>query len=229
MSKKFLLIFFLYGNSFKLSITHCFILDTFSNTFSFVENGIIKTSWPNLVLAKTLRNAAVLDSTCFWFYNMSALFNTTINFLTNSYAIIMHYAVWVWMPFVISTTSNIISMICAPPMIVFSNEPWPGQSTKVNCKYCSFALLNFSGILVRKAEKPRSRVMPRYWDWGFLSKDAVDVISLNILHNEVFPESTCPNTPTLMLIQLVGSILACYYLDTWRLSCSIVISDKDYS
>jgi hypothetical protein len=66
-------------------------------------------------------------------------------------------------------------MIWAPPMMVLRSEPWPGQSTRVNCRYSSLALY-FSGILVRKAEKPRSRVMPLSWDWGFLSRDAVDVI-----------------------------------------------------
>ena len=96
---------------------------------------------------------------------------------TKSSAMIMHYAVWVWMPLVISTTKSIMSIICAPPIIVFNSDPWPGQSTRVNCKYCSFVLVwNFYGIWVKKAENPKSRVIPLYWDWGFLSNDAVDVI-----------------------------------------------------
>jgi hypothetical protein len=96
---------------------------------------------------------------------------------TKSSAIIIHYAVWVWIPFVISTTNSIISIIWAPPIIVFNNEPWPGQSTNVNCKYSSLVLIaNFYGIFVKKAENPKSRVIPLYWDWGFLSNDAVDVI-----------------------------------------------------
>lgn len=74
--------------------------------------------------------------------------------------------------------------------------------------------MNFYGIFVRKAENPKSKVIPLSCDWGFLSSDAVDVISLKILHNDVFPESTWPKTPTLMLIQFVGSIFACYYLET---------------
>ena len=42
-------------------------------------------------------------------------------------------AVWVWMPFTASTTSSMMSMICAPPMIVRMREACPGQSTRVNC------------------------------------------------------------------------------------------------
>ena len=73
----------------------------------------------------------------------------------------MHSAVCVWIPFVMSTTKSMTSMIWAPPMMVFSKEPWPGQSTRVNCKYYSLVLVaNFYGILVKKAEKPKSRVMP---------------------------------------------------------------------
>ena len=76
-------------------------------------------------------------------------------------------------------------------MTVFNNEPCPGQSTKVNCKYSYFVFVeNFYGILVRKAENPKSSVIPLYCDCGFLSNDAVDVISLKIRHNDVFPEST---------------------------------------
>ena len=177
ISKKFLFTFFLSGSSFKLSITACFILDTFSNTFSFVDTGIMNTSCPNFVLANTFLNAAVFDSTCFWSSSISVLFSTTISLSTKSSAIMMHYAVCVWIPFVMSTTKSMTSMIWAPPIIVLRSDPWPGQSTRVNCKYYSLVLVeNFYGILVRKAEKPRSRVIPLYWDWGFLSNEAVDVI-----------------------------------------------------
>jgi hypothetical protein len=68
-------------------------------------------------------------------------------------------------------------------MIVFNNEAWPGQSTKVYCKYYYFMgwlfwelILNFYGIRVKKAENPKSKVIPLYWDCGFLSSDAVEVI-----------------------------------------------------
>lgn len=89
----------------------------------------------------------------------------------------MHYAVWVWIPFVISMTKSIISIIWAPPIIVFNNEAWPGQSTNVNCKYYYLAFwVNFYGILVKNAENPKSNVIPLYWLCGFLSKDAVEVI-----------------------------------------------------
>lgn len=62
-------------------------------------------------------------------------------------------------------------------MIVLSKEACPGQSTNVNCKYYYFNLFyNFYGILVKNAEKPKSKVIPLYCDCGCLSKDAVDVI-----------------------------------------------------
>ena len=136
----------------------------------------------------------------------------------------IHYAVCVCTPFVISITKNIISIIWAPPMIVFNNEAWPGQSTKVNCKYYYLTFYWYLlGILIKNAENPKSRVIPLYWDWGFLSNAAVDVISLNILHNAVFPESTWPKTPMLMFMHFNGSILACYYFEIWRESFSISI------
>jgi hypothetical protein len=50
-------------------------------------------------------------------------------------------------------------------MIVLIREACPGQSTKVNCKYyylifCSKRV----GTRVKKAEKPKSSVIPLYWD-----------------------------------------------------------------
>lgn len=177
MSKKFLLIFYRFGNSCRLSMTDCFILVTLSKMSTFVETGIMKTSWPNLVLANTLRKAAVFDWTCFWSSSISILLRTTSSLSTKSYAIIMHSAVWVWIPFVMSMTKSMMSMIWAPPMIVLSSDPWPGQSTNVNWRYYYLTLVaNFYGIRVRNAENPKSRVMPRYWDWGFLSREAVEVI-----------------------------------------------------
>ena len=56
-----------------------------------------------------------------------------------------------------------------------------------------------------KAEKPRSSVMPRSFDYGFLSIDAVEVTVLSARQSEVFPESMCPKTPTLMFSSLAGS------------------------
>lgn len=89
----------------------------------------------------------------------------------------------------------------------------PGQSTKVNCKYYYFtSLSNLVGTLVKNAEKPRSRVIPLSWDWGFLSRLAVDVTSLRILQRDVFPESTCPKTPILILRHLAGWIRDIYSL-----------------
>jgi len=131
----------------------------------------------------------------------------TIIFFMNNSAIMMHSAVWAWIPFVISMMRNMMSMICAPPIIVLIRDAWPGQSTRVNCRYYSFSCWsNLVGTLVKNAEKPRSRVIPLYWDWGFLSRLAVDVTSLNIRQSDVLPESTCPRTPTLMLRHFWGKI-----------------------
>ena len=51
---------------------------------------------------------------------------------------------------------------------------------------------------MRNDEKPKSKVIPLYLDWGLLSKLAVDAIYVKTLQIEVLPESTCPNTPTFM-------------------------------
>ena len=59
--------------------------------------------------------------------------------------------------------------------------------------------MNFSvyGSFKKNAENPKSRVIPLSLLYGFLSKLAVLVITLNVLASEVFPVSTCPNTPYL--------------------------------
>ena len=44
--------------------------------------------------------------------------------------------------------------------------------------------------------KPRSSVIPRAMDSGFLSRDAVESSVESDLTREVFPLSTCPKTPT---------------------------------
>lgn len=54
------------------------------------------------------------------------------------------------------------------------------------------------GIVIMNAEKPRSRVMPRSFDYGFLSKPAVEAMVLKALHSEVLPESMWPRTPMFM-------------------------------
>ena len=71
-------------------------------------------------------------------------------------------------------TKNIISMICAPPIIVRIKEACPGQSTKVNWRYSSLTLKRV-GVREKKAEKPKSRVIPLSCDCGFLSRLAVEV------------------------------------------------------
>lgn len=68
----------------------------------------------------------------------SILFRTTIILLTVISAITMHSAVWIWIPFVMSTTKMAASMMWDPPRTVLIKEAWPGQSTKVNCKVLQF-------------------------------------------------------------------------------------------
>lgn len=88
-----------------------------------------------------------------------------------------------------------------PPMIVRMREACPGQSTSVNCRlsYCLSPQdsLRCSGKGTVNALKPRSSVMPRSLDWGFLSKAAVDAVLLSARARDVFPLSTWPRTPTL--------------------------------
>ncbi len=46
-------------------------------------------------------------------------------------------------------------------MIVRMSDACPGQSTKVNCKYSYFIRASKRvGTLVKKAENPRSKVIP---------------------------------------------------------------------
>lgn len=165
------------------------------------------TFYPNLVLLKILRRANVFASNTFLSSTKSTLFRTTMIFFMKSSAMITHSAVWACIPLVTSMIRNMMSIIWAPPMIVLIREACPGQSTSVNCKYSSLICWsNLVGTLVKKAEKPRSRVIPLYWDCGFLSRLAVEVISLRILQMEVLPESTCPSTPTLIFTHLLGWI-----------------------
>lgn len=153
---------------------------------------------------------------------MSILLRTTIIFFMKSSAIMMHSAVCAWIPFVISIIRNIMSMIWAPPIIVLINDACPGQSTSVNCRYYSLSSCsNRMGTLVKNAEKPKSRVMPLSWDWGFLSRLAVDITSLKMRQSDVFPESTWPSTPMLMLRHFCGGIAAIYSFVKSKRSFSI--------
>lgn len=52
---------------------------------------------------------------------------------------------------------------------------------------------------------------------------AVDATELSILQMDVFPESTWPSTPMLILMHLLGSMLAIYYLPMSRVSFYIYI------
>ena len=136
-----------------------------------------------------------------------------ISLLMNISAIIMHSAVWVWIPLLMSTTKNMKSMIWAPPIIVLIKDAWPGQSTRVNWKYFYFTLVyNYSDTRVINEEKPKSKVIPLYWDWGLLSKLAVDATCVNTLQIDVLPESTWPKTPTLIFMQSFGLMAANYSL-----------------
>lgn len=155
----------------------------------------------------------------------STLFITTISFLMNISAIIMHSAVWVWIPLLMSITKNIKSMIWAPPIIVLISEACPGQSTSVNWKYFYLSLASsVSGTRVTNEENPRSRVIPLYLDCGLLSKLAVDATWVNTLHMDVLPESTWPRTPTLMFMQSLGLMAPIYYLPISNSSLSIWVS-----
>ena len=49
------------------------------------------------------------------------------------------------------------------------------------------------------AENPKSSVIPRSLDYGFLSNPAVEAMVLSALHKEVFPESMWPKTPRFTL------------------------------
>lgn len=85
---------------------------------------------------------------------------------------------------------------CSPPMIVRMRLACPGQSTNVNCS-CSFPDSK------RTALNPRSNVIPRSTDCGFLSKAAVLAMELSARASVVFPLSTCPRRPTLKFLGIV--------------------------
>lgn len=104
-------------------------------------------------------------------------------------------------------------------MMVLMREACPGQSTRVNCRlsHCGpspsplwpplsppLDSSRCPGRSTVKEEKPRSRVIPRSRDCGFLSKAAVDAVLLSALANDVFPLSTWPRTPTLKFRVLMG-------------------------
>lgn len=94
----------------------------------------------------------------------------------------------------------------SPPMMVLMREAWPGQSTRVNWRLsycCPPPSCRGSGKSTVKEEKPRSSVMPRSRDCGFLSNAAVEAVLLSALASDVFPLSTCPSTPTLKFSVLV--------------------------
>ncbi len=58
---------------------------------------------------------------------------------------------------------------------------------------------------IKKALKPKSRVIPRCRDWDDLSREAVERRVESVLTREVLPESTWPRTPTLRFRTRDGS------------------------
>ena len=64
--------------------------------------------------------------------------------------------------------------------------PCPGQSTKVYC-VCGYNFCICSADGVENELNPRSRVIPRSFDCGFLSKAAVLATVLIALDSVVFP------------------------------------------
>lgn len=67
-----------------------------------------------------------------------------------------------------------------------SGLPWPGQSTSVYWTLPNLSL-RWSGLSTAKELKPRSRVIPRSLDWGFLSKAAVLAMVLILWARDVLP------------------------------------------
>mmetsp|Transcript_33658 Transcript_33658/g.107464 ORF Transcript_33658/g.107464 Transcript_33658/m.107464 type:complete len:227 (-) Transcript_33658:170-850(-) len=122
----------------------------------------------------------------------SHLFKATTSFSAVISPTTSDSIVWAWTPLRASTTKSIMSMIDAPPMVVFTNDACPGQSTSVSwsvsfAKPRSFSL---AGIGRARAENPRSMVIPRSCDWGCLSKAAVLRVVLKARTKLVFPWST---------------------------------------
>jgi len=82
---------------------------------------------------------------------------------------------------VTSMTRTMISIICAPPIIVRIKDACPGQSTIENCMVSKPLDARCSGVENFAMEKPRSSVIPRSWLCGCLSNPAVERCELNTL------------------------------------------------
>eukprot|EP00965_Chrysotila_dentata_P201459 6180575-Pleurochrysis_carterae.AAC.1 len=123
-----------------------------------------------------------------------------------------HSAVCVWMPLETSTTSTIMSMICAPPMIVRISEAWPGQSTSVIWSRSYGSERKCSGSCVVNEEKPRSSVIPRSLLCGFLSNAAVEAEVLRARERlrsaKTHPDPVRPRDLMMMLGRLKGKKFA---------------------
>ena len=90
----------------------------------------------NLVLSSVFHRRLLILSTALWRFDSSirsSLFRTISSRSQQISPMMRHSAVWVWTPLTMSMTSIIMSMIWAPPIMVFISEAWPGQSTKVYC------------------------------------------------------------------------------------------------
>lgn len=140
-----------------------------SSCLGQAETGTIGISAPNLVNANRVCNFFVYVNIIYSLSgcgNISTLFIATMSLSISISPSTMHSAVYVCTNFCASTTSIIMSMILAPPIIVFMREAWPGQSTRVNymkSRESGIECLsrNQEGMRMMKAEKPRSRVIPR--------------------------------------------------------------------
>mmetsp|Transcript_8449 Transcript_8449/g.26407 ORF Transcript_8449/g.26407 Transcript_8449/m.26407 type:complete len:373 (+) Transcript_8449:825-1943(+) len=146
--------------------------------------------------------------------NMSTLLKQTIKSSVVISPITRHSAVCVCMPLTTSTTNTMRSMICAPPMMVRMSDAWPGQSTSVNWSSSASNAgpgLTWSGSGTLNDEKPRSSVMPRAFDSGALSSDAVESVVDSAFTTDVLPLSTWPITPTLRLSGKTGSGLSFFF------------------
>mmetsp|Transcript_10918 Transcript_10918/g.32592 ORF Transcript_10918/g.32592 Transcript_10918/m.32592 type:complete len:334 (+) Transcript_10918:1136-2137(+) len=211
----------------RLSISGAFAFLPFSTTAATFSpptaaaHGTIGAS-RNLEDASCLRSRSVARAT-----NASrsaaGTVSTLFRAITRSSVVISpitrHSAVCVWMPLFASTTRTIRSMICAPPMMVRMSDAWPGQSTSVYWSTASSnpaaqAALSCSGTGTRKLLKPRSSVMPRAWDCGALSREAVESVVESALTSDVLPLSTCPMMPMLMFSgNFSASASACFFLE----------------
>ena len=110
----------------------------------------------------------------------------------------------------------------SPPIMVRMSEACPGQSTNVNwtVRSCGASSCSRAGAATLKLLKPRSMVMPRSCDCGFLSKLAVLATELSAHASDVLPLSMWPSTPTLKLSTLSSIVTTDRWLKSKQLTQS---------